>query len=320
MNRIKIQDTDLELSRLGLGCVKAGVKWDGQEAFDLFDAFLDMGGNVYDTARVYSDWIPSERGRSERVIGQWLAQSGKRHDIILVSKGGHPDMTKPNPDMHQSRINERSVRYDLEESLRVLGTDYIDIYFYHRDNEEIPVSELIDLMEDFRQQGKIRYYACSNWTTARMKEADAYAASKGYRGFVANEALYNVGEPWMKPMADDTLVMLDEKMQKYHEENPRNLAIPYSSVCNGFFHKLFAEGKGAVSGSEYYTEGNLKNAERLHELMEEYEISVTQAVLGYLTCQKFPCLPLYGPRNIADLKEAMETFRIPFRLEDYPQK
>lgn len=290
MDRIKIQDTDLELSRLGLGCVKVGVKWDGQEAFELFDAFLDMGGNVYDTARVYSDWIPSERGRSERVIGQWLAQSGKRHDIILVSKGGHPDMTKPNPDMHQSRIDERSVRYDLEESLRVLGTDYIDIYFYHRDNEEIPVSELIDLMEDFRQQGKIRYYACSNWTTARMKEAD------------------------------DTLVMLDEEMQKYHEENPRNLAMPYSSVCNGFFHKLFAEGKGAVSGSEYYTEGNLKNAERLHELMEEYEISVTQAVLGYLTCQKFLCLPLYGPRDITDLKEAMETFRIPFRLEDYPQK
>lgn len=175
-------------------------------------------------------------------------------------------------------------------------------------------------MEDFRQQGKIRYYACSNWTTARMKEADAYAASKGYRGFVANEALYNVGEPWMKPMADDTLVMMDEEMQKYHEENPRNLAMPYSSVCNGFFHKLFTEGKDAVSSSEYYTEGNLKNAERLHELMEEYEISVTQAVLGYLTCQKFPCLPLYGPRNIADLKEAMETFRIPFRLEDYPQK
>lgn len=72
MDRIKIKDTDLELSRLGLGCVKAGVKWAGQEAFDLFDAFLDMGGNVYDTARVYSDWIPSERGRSERVLGQWL--------------------------------------------------------------------------------------------------------------------------------------------------------------------------------------------------------------------------------------------------------
>lgn len=198
MDRIKIKDTDLELSRLGLGCVKAGVKWAGQEAFDLFDAFLDMGGNVYDTARVYSDWIPSERGRSERVLGKWLAHSGKRHDIVLVSKGGHPDMTGPDPDMHKSRVSERCLKYDLEESLRVLGTDYIDIYFYHRDNEEVPVSELIDIMEDFKKQGKIRYYACSNWTTTRMKEADAYAASKGYRGFVANEALYNIGEPWMK--------------------------------------------------------------------------------------------------------------------------
>ena len=320
MDRIKIKDTDLELSRLGLGCVKAGVKWAGQEAFALFDAFLDMGGNVYDTARVYSDWIPSEKGRSERVLGQWLAHSGKRHDVILVSKGGHPDMTGPNPDMHKSRVSERCLKYDLEESLRVLGTDYIDIYFYHRDNEEVPVSELIDIMEDFKKQGKIRYYACSNWTTTRMKEADAYAASKGYRGFVANEALYNIGEPWMKPMADDTLVIMDKEMQKYHEENPRNLAMPYSAACNGFFHKLFANGRSAVSGSEYYTEGNLRNAERLHELMEEYGISVTQAVLGYLTCQKFTCLPLYGPRNIADLKEAMETFRIPFRMEDYPQK
>lgn len=320
MDRIKIKDTDLELSRLGLGCVKAGVKWAGQEAFDLFDAFLDMGGNVYDTARVYSDWIPSERGRSEHVLGQWLAHSGKRHDIVLVSKGGHPDMTGPDPDMHKSRVSERCLKYDLEESLRVLGTDYIDIYFYHRDNEEVPVSELIDIMEDFKKQGKIRYYACSNWTTTRMKEADAYAASKGYRGFVANEALYNIGEPWMKPMADDTLVIMDKEMQKYHEENPRNLAMPYSAACNGFFHKLFANGRSAVSGSEYYTEGNLRNAERLHELMEEYGISVTQAVLGYLTCQKFTCLPLYGPRNIADLKEAMETFRIPFRMEDYPQK
>ena len=90
MDRIKIKDTDLELSRLGLGCVKAGVKWAGQEAFDLFDAFLDMGGNVYDTARVYSDWIPSERGRSERVLGQWLAHSGKRHDIVLVEQRPGP--------------------------------------------------------------------------------------------------------------------------------------------------------------------------------------------------------------------------------------
>lgn len=177
MKKITLMNTDLELSPMGMGCVNAGIKWDGEDAYRIFDAFLDMGGNVYDTARVYSDWIPSEIGRSERVLGQWLRQSGKRHDVILLTKGGHPDMTSATPDMHASRISAENMRTDLELSLRALGTDYIDIYFYHRDNEDVPVSELIDIMEDFRKQGKIRYYACSNWTTARMKEADAYAAA-----------------------------------------------------------------------------------------------------------------------------------------------
>ena len=191
------------------------------------------------------------------------------------------------------------------------------ILIFIRDNEDVPVSELIDIMEDFRKQGKIRYYACSNWTTARMKEADAYAASKGCRGFVANEALYNIGEPWMKPMADDTLVIMDKEMQRYHEENPQNLAMPYSAACNGFFHKLLAAGREAVVNSEYYAEGNLNNMRIISKLMEKYGISVTQAVLGYLTCQNFQCLPLYGPRNTEDLKDAMGTFEIPFRAEDY---
>ena len=160
MDRINIKDTDLKLSRLGLGCVNAGVKWDGQEAFDLFDAFLDMGGNVYDTARVYSDWIPSEKGRSERVLGQWLAHSGKRHDVILVSKGGHPDMTGPNPDMHKSRVSESCLKYDLEESLRVLVTDYIDIYQVHNPSMEqldqvLAKDGALEALQEAKKAGKI---------------------------------------------------------------------------------------------------------------------------------------------------------------------
>ena len=210
------------------------------------------------------------------------------------------------------------MRHDLELSLRTLGTDYIDIYFYHRDNETIPAGELIEIMEEFRKEGKIRYYACSNWSTARMREADAYAASKGYRGFVANEALFNIASASMKPLNDDTLKIMDSEMQQYHIENPQNLAMPYMSVASGFFHKLYAGGADAVRNSEYYTPENLKIAEGLHGLMEEYQISLTQAVLGYLTCRDFTCLPLYGPRNIEDLKDAMGTFSIPFLKEYYP--
>ena len=152
-----------------------------------------------------------------------------------------------------------------------------------------------------------------------VKEADAYAASKGYRGFTANEALFNIGSSSMRPPADDTLAIMDQEMQKYHAENPQNLAMPYMSVCSGFFHKLYADGTAAVKDSEYYTPENLKIAEGLHGLMEEYQISLTQAVLGYLACRDFTCLPLYGPRNTADLREAMETFSIPFLREYYPE-
>ena len=145
------------------------------------------------------------------------------------------------------------------------------------------------------------------------------AASKGYRGFVANEALFNIASASMKPLEDDTLKIMDQEMQQYHIENPQNLAMPYMSVASGFFHKLYAGGADAVRNSEYYPPENLKIAEGLHGLMEEYQISLTQAILGYLTCRDFTCLPLYGPRNIEDLKDAMETFSIPFLKEYYAE-
>ena len=100
-------------------------------------------------------------------------------------------------------------------------------------------------MEEFRRNGKIRYYGCSNWTTARMKEADAYCKSKGYRGFVANQDMYNIGVKYMNPFSDPTMVVCDEEMLQYHRESD-NLLMPYMGVCSGFFHKLRAKGSEAV--------------------------------------------------------------------------
>ena len=102
-------------------------------------------------------------------------------------------MTVPQPDMHANRTTPEDMRKDLELSLQTLRTDYIDLYFFHRDNEALPAGELIEVMEEFVKEGKIRYYGCSNWSTARMREADEYCRLHGYRGFAANQALYNAG-------------------------------------------------------------------------------------------------------------------------------
>ena len=315
--KITIPDTDLTFHPLGLGTVNAGLAWDGADADRIFDTFLDMGGSLIDTAHVYSDWVKPERARSERAIGDWLQRSGKRNHIVLVTKGGHPDMTSEHPDTHISRMKKEDMRSDLESSLRQMQKFHIDIYFYHRDDVNQPVEELVEAMEEFRRQGKIRYYGCSNWTTSRMKAADRYCREKGYRGFIANQALLNLGYKYMNPLDDDTLVYADSQMQQYHRENKGNLLMPYMGVCSGFFHKYAAGGADAVKGSPYYTEGNLKTAERVKELCEKYNATVTQAVLGFFGQQDFDCAPLYGPKNAEQVREAMKTFEIPFCRDDY---
>lgn len=317
MKRITIPETDLSVSVMGCGCVNAGLKWDGQDADAVFDAFFDLGGNLYDTARVYSDWIPPEIGRSERVLGDWLSRSKKRNEIVLVTKGGHPDMLAKEVDLHNSRLSKADMEYDLDLSLKALQTDWIDLYFYHRDDQTRTVEELIDTMESFVKAGKIRYYGCSNWSTERMKEADAYCRKMGYRGFAANEMYYNVGSMKKRPAADDTLVAMDQEMLTYHRENPQNLAMPYMGLCSGAFHKWITLGEDAVKENEYYTKENEKVKDQLIRITEKYHITVTQAVLGFFTCQDFACVPLYGPRNAESFLDACGTFDIPFVKEDY---
>lgn len=315
--KIAIPNTDIEIFPFGLGTVDAGLLWDGADADRIFDAFLDNGGTLIDSAHVYSDWVKPEIARSERVIGDWLERSGKRNQVVLITKGGHPDMTGENPDTHISRMKKEDMVSDLNASLKQLRTDHVDIYFYHRDDINQPVEDLIEVMEGFRKEGKIRYYGCSNWTTPRMKEADAYCRAKGYRGFIANQCLLNLGYKYMNPLPDDTLVYVDQEMQQYHKDNPGNLLMPYMGVCSGFFHIYAAKGEEAVKNSPYYTEGNMRMAKRVMELCEHYNATVSQVVLGFFGQQEFNCAPLYGPQNVEQLEEAMKAFEIPFCKADY---
>lgn len=317
MKKLSIPNTDLSLSFIGLGTVKAGIHWDGAEANNLFDAYLDMGGNVIDTARVYSNWIPPETGRSERVIGDWITKSGKRDKIILMTKGGHPKFTSPDDDLTIPRMTAADMRMDIELSLKALRTDTIDIYFYHRDNRQQSVEEEIEVMETFKKEGKLRYYACSNWKADRILDADAYCKQKGYRGFVADQALFNAGVQYMNPPEDETLVSIRGKLYEYHKNHVHNLAVPYTGIAGGFFHKYTTGGEAAVKDSPYFTPQNIKIAQKCTALMNQYNASLSQVLLGFFMCQPFACMPLYGPRNIQDLQDAMQTSSIPFKKEDY---
>lgn len=323
MNKIMIPNTELKVSQMGLGTVDVGVRW-GKEAADadaMFGTFVEQGGNLIDCARVYADWVVldgrQEVARAERVTGDWLKRTGNRDKIVLMTKGGHPVYTHPDMDLHINRCTRPEMRGDLEASLRTLRTDYIDIYFYHRDDPGIPVEDMVETMQDFVREGKIRYFAVSNWSAERQRAAVAYCRKMGYRGPVADQALLNLGSKYMNPLPDDTLVYVKDALYDYHKEEPDTLMMPYMGNAGGFFHIYAAKGKEGVLGQPYATERNFVMAERVSELTKKYNCAVTNIVLGYFTQEAFPCVPLYGPMNVASVVEAAKTFDIQFDKEDY---
>lgn len=312
MKRIKIANTDLELSPVSLGTVNAGLAWDHEEAFQIFERYLEAGGNLIDTAHVYSDWVPGEVARAERVVGDWIRSRGKADDFILMTKGGHPRSET----MTVSRLSQAEMKSDLEASLTQLKVDCVDIYFYHRDDLGRTVEELIETMEGFKKEGKIRYYGCSNWTTARMKEADSYCQAKGYRGFVANQAMYNIGVRHMNPFADPTMVVCDDEMLRYHHQAD-NLLMPYMGICSGFFHLLKAKGLTAVSDSCYNTKENLRIAEHIERLCRAKGYTITQVLLGFFSVQDIAILPLASADDQKQLAEIVKAMEIQFHAADY---
>ena len=310
MQRIQIKETTLSLCPIGFGTANAGIAWDKEDAFKMLDRYVSLGGNVIDTARIYNDCFLGEIGRSERVIVVWIEYRGGHDDLVIMTKGGHP----PLDNMNQNRLSKEEMRSDLEKSLNALRINCIDIYFYHRDDESLPVSQLIETMEDFVREGKIKYYGCSNWKTSRMKEAMAYCQEKGYRGFVANQALYNIASKAMKPYPDETMVVMDEEMLQFHKES-NVLAMPYFSLCSGFFTKL--EAGLDVTDSPYYTEENLQLAKKLNTLTKKYNCSLTQIIMGFFLVQDMPFCALAGASREAQLLDFMETLNIPFDLNDF---
>ena len=113
------------------------------------------------------------------------------------------------------------------------------------------------------------------------------------------------------------MAIIPDKSKVKNKKNSENLAMPYMGICSGFFHNFIEKGEDSVVDSPYYTKENIRLAERVRMLTEKYQATVTQVVLGFFTCRDFQCVPLYGPRSAEHLKEAMGSFEIPFKKEDY---
>lgn len=299
----RIAGTSLDAAEFVLGGVELGAGLDLTESFRLMDAYVDRGGNMVDTAEIYSNWLPHEPSISETVIGRWMVERKNRSRLIVTTKGAHPRLDS----MQVPRMSEAELRLDLEGSLARLGTDTIDLYWLHRDDVLKPAGEIVETMNRFVKEGKIRWYGASNWTPERLAEAQQYAAAHGLQGFSGNQPGWSLALADPSLFTDTTLVFMNDALYAYHVRTGLSV-FAYSSQAQGLFTKMAALPDGGFpqkTAAMYRVEDNVRRMMEAKALADRYGATVNQIVLAYLLAQPFPVFPVVGAKTVAQLEDSL---------------
>ncbi|WP_086995492.1 aldo/keto reductase [Rhizobium sullae] len=259
------------------------------------DGFYEAGGNIFDTAYVYGG------GKTESIFGDWhTSRNIPREEIVLIGKGVHSPLCYP--DM---------IATQLDQSLDRLKTDYVDIYFMHRDNTGVPVGEFVDAMDAEVNRGRIRgIFGGSNWTRERMDEAMAYAAKNGKKAPAALSNNFSLAE-MLDPIWAGCVAASDDDWKKWlNDKQIPNFA--WSSQGRGFFTDR--AGRDKHDDEEivrcWYSERNFGRRDRAIELGKELGRNPIHIALAYVIAQPFPVIPLIGPRTIAELEDSLSALDI----------
>ncbi len=259
------------------------------------DAFYEAGGNVFDTAFVYGG------GKTESIFGDWhTSRNVNREEIVLIGKGAHSPLCYPDV-----------IAKQLDQSLNRLKTDYVDIYFMHRDNTDVPVGEFVDAMDAEVKRGRIRgIFGGSNWTCERMDKAAAYAAKNGKVAPAALSNNYSLAEMLDPIWAGCVTSSTDEWKRWLAERQVPNFA--WSSQGRGFFTDR--AGRDKRDDEEivrcWYSDRNFERRDRAIELANKLGRSPIHIALAYVIAQPFPVIPLIGPRTIAELEDSLSALDI----------
>jgi predicted dehydrogenase/aryl-alcohol dehydrogenase-like predicted oxidoreductase len=278
----KVPGVDKQVSRLVMGV-------DNQQTLPhaavIFDDFVERGGTTFDTAYIYGG------GRGEKLLGQWMTSRGNRDDLVVIGKGAHTPYCDP-----------ESITRQLHESLERLQTDHVDLYFMHRDNEDIGVSEFVDVLDEHFKAGRIKAFGGSNWSTARFDEANAYAEANSKQPFTLLSNHLSLARAYDVPWAGCRHVADDESQNWLRE---RQVALfPWSSQARGFFT---GRAKPEDTSDQelvrcFYSDENFRRLDRARELAAAKGVEPTAIALAWLLHQPYPVFPLIGPRHVSETR------------------
>ncbi|MEV0445613.1 aldo/keto reductase [Streptomyces spectabilis] len=281
--------SDLEVFPLALGGNVFGWTADRDQSFAVLDAYAAAGGNFIDTADAYTFWVPGNKGgESETVLGQWMAARGNRDDVVVATKVGALPEYKG--------LSASTIKAAAEESLRRLGTDYIDLYYTHYDDPSVPVEEFITALDELVRSGKVRAIAASNITAERLQESLDFSDREGLVRYVALQPHYN-------------LVSRDTYEGPLQEIASRSglAAVPYFGLAAGFLTGKYRPGtevesaRAEKAGEYLATERGRRVLAALDEVAKAHDAEVATVALAWLAAQPTVAAPIASARTLEQL-------------------
>ncbi len=285
----------LKTPRLVLGGNVFGFTAKGEDAFRLLDRFIDAGGTMIDTADVYSAWVPGHvGGESETLLGEWLKRRGRRDDVLIATKVGML------PGEGGEKLEPARVAAAAEASLARLGTDYIDLYYAHQDDEGTPLAESLAAFDALVKAGKVRALGASNYSAERLAEALDISARDGLTPYTVLQPEYNLVErPSFEGPLQDVAI-------------ERGLGVlPYFGLALGFLTGKYRSaddaGKSVRGGRaiKYLDDRGHKILAALDDIAAETGATQGQIALAWLAAQPGVTAPIASANTLDQLEELL---------------
>lgn len=289
----------IDITQLAMGCLSYHMADKRPEDFRLMNEFISRGGTTFDNARIYGD------GNSERWLGEFFRENGKRQDCIITSKCAHHNMKTREP-----RVLPACFEADINTTLAHLKSDYVDILFLHRDDIFRPVDEIMVGLHKIVKDGKARFLGASNWTAGRIAEANEFALRNGLTPFSVSQVCASLALTTPAISGDVTHVILSDAEKAWYKETNFPL-MAWSPSARGFFPQALAGNVKAIPQMRYgWTKENFARAERANTLAQQKNCSLGAIVLAYLHCQSFDISSVISFSNQKQFEEAFESLDV----------
>lgn len=293
MEKRNLGNSGLAVAPLAFGGNVFGWTADEKTSFRLLDEFVAAGFNLIDTADVYSRWIPGHQGgESETIIGKWAKQTGKRDKVIIATKIG----MEMGPD--KKGLSRAYILQGIEDSLRRLQTDYIDLYQSHQDDEATPLEETLATYAGLIKQGKIRAIGASNYSAGRLSEALQVSKQLGLPRYESLQPLYNLYE-----RAD-----YESQLERVCQDNGLGV-ISYFSLASGFLSGKYRSesdlGKSPRGQmvKKYLDDRGQRILKALDQVAKEHQSTPAKVSLAWLIARPGITAPIASATNEDQLRD-----------------